>query len=98
MQNPLQPTPQAPQFRGSMLTSVQTPLQTVRGNGQTHVPLAQMNPCGQARPQVPQFLASFNRSVQTVPQIVPTQLQVPPTQLKPGPQTLPHRPQLFASV
>ena len=104
MQNPLQATPQAPQLRGSMLTSVQTPPQTMRGVGQRQTPPAQTKPSGHLFPQKPQFLESVNRSVQTVPLDVEhvvlglKQVQEPPTQLKPGPQTTPHRPQLFASV
>ena len=60
-----QTTPQAPQFVGSMLVSVQTPLQTVLPVGHTQEPLEQIQgPAPQLLPQAPQLVTSLLVSVQ----------------------------------
>jgi hypothetical protein len=51
---------QAPQFMGSLESSVQTPAQLVSSWGHTHAPPAHVVPFGQVLPHSPQFDASVD--------------------------------------
>jgi len=66
-----QAMPQAPQFEGLLLVSVQPPLQIVCPGGHPQVPFWQVTPGAQALPQAPQFLGSLLVSVQTPAQNCP---------------------------
>ena len=67
-------TPQAPQLFGSLVVSVQVPLQLVpplaHGPPGTHAPAWHVVPLPQTTPQAPQLLLSPDVSVHTPPQEV----------------------------
>jgi hypothetical protein len=104
---PLQ-LPDAPQWLGSFLPSMQAPPHWTRFAPQVvvHVPLLHTVPAPQALPQVPQFslsvavLAQYGvppsgEHVAKEPQVRP---HVPFPQTVPGGHALPHSPQLALSV
>lgn len=67
---PLQVLPQAPQFLGSLATSMHVSLQRSDPTGHVHTPAAHACPVGHDVPHVPQFAESFVESTQAAPQIV----------------------------
>jgi hypothetical protein len=73
---PMQRVPQAPQFRGSVLRSVQVPLQLVSPPPQVQAPLVQLAPVPHTVPQAPQSLGSLVRSTQALSQLVSPAPQV----------------------
>jgi hypothetical protein len=96
----IQALPHMPQFIVLALVSVQTPAQSLRPGGQTHVAPTHVFPPVQTLPQLRQLLASVCRFLQTPPQSVRPggQTQAPPAQIFGGAQILPQTPQFIGSV
>jgi hypothetical protein len=92
--------PHVPQFCGSVLVLVQTPLHFVAPAGQLHAPDTHFSPPEQARPQLPQFCGSTWRFTHARAHIVvPVQvsMQLPLRQTWLALHRVPHAPQLLGS-
>ncbi len=93
--------PHAPQFFGSLPTSVHAPLHDCAPNGHWQVPARHAWPLAQALPHAPQFASSFDVSRHLPPQSAsPTahvDWQLPLAQTSPASQTWAHEPQFFPS-
>ena len=100
---PVQTVAQSPQWSGSELVSMHTPLHTVSDEPHPHVPAAHISPGEQAIPQALQFIASVWRSTQALEQLVWPVAQpaahAPLAQTGVAPeQAVPQPPQLAGSV
>lgn len=96
---PLHFLPHVPQFEPSDWVSTQAESQSMRPEGQAHVPL-HIWPVAQAFPQPPQLERFVLVSTQAPPQrdIDPGQVHCPETHDEPPPQTVPQPPQFEESI
>jgi hypothetical protein len=99
---PLHAAPHAPQFWGSLPTSVQVPPHESDEAGQAHLPSLHDWPAGHAVPQAPQFFGSFVVSTHPASHFVRPRAhagrQAPFAQTSPGSHAWPQEPQLFGSI
>ena len=80
-----------PQWLGSVVRLVHTPLHTILPPGQVHWPATQLSPAGQAMLQPPQWLGSFVSLTQPIApwqSVSPVgQPHTPAVQVAPGPHS-----------